>query len=496
VSEPLNLKRYREDLANGGQLFFNEVLRNPETGKPFLMLDAELWFLKLALKTDENGRLLFPELIYSAPKKSGKTMFAAMFVITLIVLFSERFAEAYCCANDLEQASSRVFEMCKRIIEASPLLKRSCKVTSDKITFSATGATITALATDYASAAGGHPTISVFDELWAYTSERARRMWDEMVPVPTRRISCRLTVSYAGFEGESELLYELYQRALKQQKIGDDLYAGDGMLCFWTHKPVAHWQNEAWIEQMRRSLRANQFLRMVENRFVSSESNFVEMPTWDRCTDHKIGHAIADRTLPIWIGIDASVKHDSSAVVAVTFEHGRVKLVTHRTFQPSPKNPLNFEQTIEAFVLDLKKRYQIRKALFDPYQMQSTAQRLAQQGVPVEEFAQSAPNLTAASQNLYELINSAGLICYPDPAMRVAVSRCVAIETPRVWRIAKEKASHKIDVIVALAMAAHACIQGQSEPAPYNTNYEEWVGGDPNDWHRWQFMNHIMAHAR
>ena len=47
---------------------------------------------------------------------------------------------------------------------------------------------------------------SCFDELWAYTSERSRRLWDEMVPVPASKISCRLTTTYAGFSGESELL--------------------------------------------------------------------------------------------------------------------------------------------------------------------------------------------------------------------------------------------------------------------------------------------------
>jgi phage terminase large subunit-like protein len=44
------------------------------------------------------------------------------------------------------------------------------------------GSTITAIASDYAGAAGAHPVISVFDELWGYTSERSRRLWDEMIP--------------------------------------------------------------------------------------------------------------------------------------------------------------------------------------------------------------------------------------------------------------------------------------------------------------------------
>ena len=154
------------------------------------------------------------ELLYCCPKKSGKTCFAALFVITIVLLFGPRHAEAYIAANDLEQAGARVYEMCRRIVEASPLLKRECKVNNDKITFLATGATITPLASDAASAAGGQPTVSCFDELWGFVSERVRRFWDELVPVPTRRISCRLTISYAGFSGDFALLEELYKRGV------------------------------------------------------------------------------------------------------------------------------------------------------------------------------------------------------------------------------------------------------------------------------------------
>ena len=39
------------------------------------------------------------------------------------------------------------------------------------------------------------------------------------------------------------------------------------------------------------------------------------------------------------------------------------------------------------------------------------------------------------------------------------MSRAIAVETPRGWRIAKEKSAHKIDVIVALAMSAYGAIQ-------------------------------------
>jgi phage terminase large subunit-like protein len=114
-------------------------------------------------------------------------------------------------------------------------------------------------------------------------------------------------------------------------------------------------------------------------------------------------------------------------------------------------------------LLDLQKRFPVRKVLFDPWQMQAVAQRLTRRGLMIEEFPQSPGNLTIASQNLFELIEGRNLVLYPDAPMRLAVSRAVAIETSRGWRIAKEKQSHKIDVVVALAQAAHACVKSATE---------------------------------
>jgi hypothetical protein len=171
--------------------------------------------LREAFTPTPDGRLRYPEIVFAAPKKSGKTATAALATLYVTVCLSGRFGEAYCLANSQEQAQSRVFQAVARIIEASPLLRGIAKVTSDRIEFRSTGATIAALPADYTGAAGSNPTLSVFDELWAYTSERSIRLWDEMVPPPTRKIAARLTVTYAGFEGESTLLEGLYKRGLQ-----------------------------------------------------------------------------------------------------------------------------------------------------------------------------------------------------------------------------------------------------------------------------------------
>ena len=90
-------------------LFIEQILRNPETGKPFELLEAEHQFLAHAYQTDESGRLVYPEQLYACPKKSGKTGFAAMHLLTTTLVFGGCFAEGYAVANDLEQAQGRVF---------------------------------------------------------------------------------------------------------------------------------------------------------------------------------------------------------------------------------------------------------------------------------------------------------------------------------------------------------------------------------------------------
>src|SRR5262245_49962992 len=98
--------------------FVQEVLCDPETKKPFVLLDAERAFMRLAFKTDARGRLLYPEQVYACPKKSGKTTFAALHVLTLTLLHGGSYPEATLIANDLEQAQGRVFEQVKRIVQS------------------------------------------------------------------------------------------------------------------------------------------------------------------------------------------------------------------------------------------------------------------------------------------------------------------------------------------------------------------------------------------
>ena len=53
------IKRYRADPV----AFVDEVLVNPATGKPYVLLEAEKAFLRQAFQLDKRGKLRFPLLI-------------------------------------------------------------------------------------------------------------------------------------------------------------------------------------------------------------------------------------------------------------------------------------------------------------------------------------------------------------------------------------------------------------------------------------------------
>ena len=470
------LASWRADPAR----FIETVLHDPETNKPFRLLDAQRLFFAHAWQRDDSGRLKYPEQVVGMPKKSGKSATAGMHVLTTVLLFGGKYAEGYALANDQEQAQGRVFQAIRRIVECSPLLYREARITSDKIVFPAfSNAVICAIASDAASAAGANPVISSFDELWAFASERGFRLFDEMIPPPTRTVACRLTTTYAGYTGKSALLESLYRRGLAQPEIAPDLHAGDGILMFWTHEPVAPWQDERWIAEMRRSLRPLQFARMIRNEWVASENSFIDVAAWDRCVDPDLKPVLADKALPIWVGVDASVKHDSTACVCVTWsqKHQHVRLVAHKIFQPTPETPIDFVAEVEQTLLDWRDRFNLQKIFYDPYQMAASAQRLAREGLVLEEYPQHPANLTALAQNLFDLITDRNLAVYPNEATRLAISRAVAVESGRGWRITKEKQAHKIDFVIALGLAALAAVRAQANF--YNSNYLGWQDTPP-----------------
>jgi phage terminase large subunit-like protein len=186
------------------------------------------------------------------------------------------------------------------------------------------------------------------------------------------------------------------------------------------------------------------------------------MALWRACVDPNAAPIIKDPSLPVIVGVDASTKRDSTALVAVTQDRrtSQIRIVNHRIFQPTRLMPLDFESTVEATLLDWRGRYALRGVYYDPYQMAATAQRLQRAGIRMIEYPQTPANLTAMGSNLFELIRARSILAYPNDDIHTALTHAIVKESARGLQITKEKSSHKIDVVVALAMAALAAVEG------------------------------------
>ncbi len=152
-------------------------------------------------------------------KKQGKSATAA--AVALYMATRQRYAEVVIAAADQDQAKDRVLRAVKFAIDNGPLSAHA-KVFRDTIEFD-NGSIIQALPFDWRGAAGGNYAAVIFDELHAWTLEQHRRMFDELTIPPTMPHGVRWIASYAGYSGESNLLWDVWQKALTGPRVHDDL---------------------------------------------------------------------------------------------------------------------------------------------------------------------------------------------------------------------------------------------------------------------------------
>jgi phage terminase large subunit-like protein len=437
--------------------FVDRNVRLNEKGKAWSLSKHQRVVLALMFARHYTIRL------WSEPKKSGKTFLAACVALWEAVTNAD--CEVVCCANDEEQAISRVFQTVCQLIKYNAELSASATVQAAQVKFT-NGSVIRAVSSDYKGQAGGRQRLTIFDELWAFEAERMTRLFEEMTPPVTEPGAYVLIVSYAGFSGEGELLENLYRRGLKGKRVHRTLecHRAQGLFMFWSHKRRQPWQlgaeGRAYYQEQERILRPNTFRRIHKNEWVSSESVFITPEQWAACVDASRSPLLSGGAL--YLGVDVGVKSDNAAVVAVAWDKQgqKIALATHRAWRPTKTQPVNL-QDIEDHILELRKRHRIARVYADPYQAMSMLQSLQRKigATLVQEFPQTVANTTTMGETLYDLVKNRNLVAYPSDELRQHVTNATGIETARGFRIAKEKASKKIDLAVALAMAVCAALQ-------------------------------------
>ncbi len=485
-------------LATDPCAWIDQNIRVSELGKVFKLAPYQRRVLAAMFQFDQDGKLWIDEALWSEIKKSGKTTIAGILGLWWGDCH-EAPNEILVVANDLEQAASRAFATMATLLTRNPELGKRAKRVSNTLIRFTTGTTIRAIASEFAGAAGSNHGLVLWDETWAGTTESYRRLWDELTPVPTRLNSVRLIFSYAGFEGESKTLRDLYLAGVdaeehpegRGERIDADLplyrsRAGGGLnlVTFWSHECRMPWQTPAWLERQRQDHiskgRVSTWLRLFENRWVSGESMFITAALWDAIVDPTLTPAAPNKNIKVWVGVDVGIKNDTTGIVAVTKRTApdgtaRFVLVSHKIFKPKPGTPVD-HANIAAVLRWLHASFAVQKIAVDPSQALEMISYLKREGLRVEEVPQTSGTVDEMGQTLITCIQAKTLVVYPDADLRQQALNTVAVEKPNGMRMDKAKSNRKIDAIVALAMALRGlAIKPESFHLPLSTQTKDWT---------------------
>lgn len=229
--EEIGAQAFQSDICDWGERHFYI----PQTSEPIVIPLHQKAVLRYFFTRRENGHFPFQNIVYSTIKKSGKSTIAGL-IARWFAETQGRYKEIMTIGNDLEQAKDRSYKEVMRSLEMSPGYNYARSTLPgrwwvNKLTLRCvlTGSVIKAIAVDAKGEAGGQQSMTIWTELWGAEDVEAKRFWDEMQPIPTVPDSLRLVETYAGYDGESELLRRLYDSGMD----GRQLTAGEvaGIVC-------------------------------------------------------------------------------------------------------------------------------------------------------------------------------------------------------------------------------------------------------------------------
>lgn len=452
----------------------------------FLLQPYQRDAINEAFSKDEKGRFKYSIIVWSDIKKSVKSTIAA--AVNLYRATYTEFGEFYVVANDLKQADSRVAHYIRRAITLNPEMRKKYTMQGYRVTCPS-GSFIEAVPIDPSGEAGSNADQITFSELWGANEDAKQKMWVEMTIPPAKHgHAFRWIESYAGFTGESKLLFSLYEIGVKSgERLWPDrkyevtggvptpleLYVNReaGMLCLWNTIPRCPWQTPEYYKSEEMILLPNQFQRVHRNQWVTSEETFIPMEWYYACRrEQSDWPEINQEKHPMVVSMDAATTNDNFGLwmgCRHPTKPNDVLTIYARKWKPNPfTHKIDFMGTEEKpgpemELRKLLKNYNVIQVAYDPYQLHDMATRMKQEGLAwFREFPQGQQRTIADSQ-LRELIRDRRFWHRGEVDLEEHIHNADAKIDPQdsKIRLIKRADSLKIDLAVAASMGCHELLR-------------------------------------
>lgn len=452
----LNRSTDGDELIAFAELYFN-VLKGFRAGSSLQFTSWQKWLLRALYERDDTtGRLRYRRALIGLPRKQGKSlMMSAVGVYGMIA--GEAGAEVYAIANDRQQARI-IFNEAKLQIVNSPLLSSEAKIYRDAIEMVRFGSVFRVLSSEFKGQAGLNPSLVLFDELWGQASSD---LYDQMTLGSGARVEpLVISITTAGYDLDS-LAGKLYQygKQIASGEIDDEAFG------FWWWEAPADClidDRKAWRianpnlaeglidpDDLAVAVKQTSELSMRRwrlNQWVRTQESWLPVGAWEQC----VSDIPLSMDLPVWVGIDMALKHDSIGVVIAQPQDGRVVLRA-KIWQPTLEGV--DVASVEAYLRELHRTYQVQEFAFDPAFFQRSAEALSDDGLLMVEFPQSASRMIPACGNAYEMIVNKKVAHDGSPTFTDQVLSAAQRMTDNGWRLSKGKSKRKIDACIAMIMA-------------------------------------------
>lgn len=311
---------------------------------------------------------------------------------------------------------------------------------------------------------GGRPTVFAADELHEWIGAKARVFLVVTNSIAKRRDGLVLVISTAG-SSDSELLRGLYDhgKAVESGEVVDDEFLFDwreadaglnphdgpavrAEMARQANPHIDEFGTLPFVERRWTEILEHEWRRYFANQWWEPPLlSWLPVGAWAACA----GDATFDDS-PVWVGVDMALKHDSIAVVCVQAA-GEQFRVAHRIW--FPEGSTVDIAAVENHLRQLHRDLNVSEVDYDPAYFQRSAEALADEGLPMVEFPQSAARMVPACQTAYEMICTGRVVHDGSPVLADQIVSAVPRETDGGWRLSKGKSKRKIDASIALVMA-------------------------------------------
>lgn len=471
-------------------------------------LELEEWqrgFFEEALAVDDNDDPYWKTVVLVVSRKNGKSTMLGAYA-TYHLDQHDGQPEVLLTASSDKQAG-RLFDAVTSFTRRSPYLLGRFHIRDHvgEIARSDGGGKIHRMSSDPNRAHGWNPSLVIADELHAWETPNVRKFWTAMTTAGGARANTQVFVITTAGQSEHRETGILGQLVDRNEATGE-VERRPGLTISRNHAArVLVYNYSAPVRpedppgEQRRDLQA---IRLANPASWITDDYLAKQSADPGLTDAEFlqlhgcvwaagrGMWLADRwdglrsdaELPdgveITVGVDVGLTNDTTAVAWVATVDGRavfrarvwsaVAAFPHHEYVPGGRVRL---EPVEAFILDLARRYAVRAVAYDPAFFEQSSQRLSDAGLTVFPVEQKGRPWEDATSGFYqdairELITHDG-----EPVLAAHVKSVVAEQIDRGWRLRKLRSSRKIDAAVAAVIARYAATVA---PDPVMAWAEAW----------------------